>query len=67
MDVNGDLKAMLDALTARVTLLEDERAILDTLHRYGQAADRGDDADRAAGAPARGGRRADFHHRRGRL
>lgn len=33
----------LQALLARVTRLEDERAILDTLHRYGQAADDGDD------------------------
>jgi hypothetical protein len=42
MDANADLKAALDALTERVTRLEDERAILDTLHRYGQAADAGD-------------------------
>ena len=33
----------LQALRARVTRLEDERAIIDTLHRYGQAADEGDD------------------------
>ena len=33
----------LQALLARVTRLEDERAIIDTLHRYGQAADEGDD------------------------
>jgi hypothetical protein len=44
MDAQAEMKATLDALTARVTRLEDERAILDTLHRYGQAADRGDDA-----------------------
>jgi hypothetical protein len=35
--------AELRALVARVTLLEDERAIIDTLHRYGQAADEGED------------------------
>ena len=33
----------LQALLARVTRLEDEHAIIDTLHRYGQAADEGDD------------------------
>jgi hypothetical protein len=44
MAEDTDMKTMLDALTARVNRLEDERAILDTLHRYGQAADRGDDA-----------------------
>lgn len=44
MAADAEMKAMLDALTARVARLEDERAILDTLHRYGQAADRGDDA-----------------------
>lgn len=44
MAEDANMKAMLDALTARVNRLEDERAILDTLHRYGQAADRGDDA-----------------------
>jgi predicted nuclease of predicted toxin-antitoxin system len=42
MDANAEMKAALDALTARLTRLEDERAILDTLHRYGQAADAGD-------------------------
>lgn len=31
--------ATLEALMQRITLLEDERAILDTLHRYGQAID----------------------------
>lgn len=31
------------ALVARVARLEDERSIVDTLHRYGQAADDGDD------------------------
>ncbi len=35
--------AELRALVARVTRLEDERAIVDTLHRYGQAADEGQD------------------------
>lgn len=44
MGAEVEMRAMLDALMARVTRLEDERAILDTLHRYGQAADRGDDA-----------------------
>ena len=33
----------LQALLARVIRLEDERAIVDALHRYGQAADDGDD------------------------
>ncbi len=37
-----DLAAEVAALTKRVIRLEDERAILDTLHRYGQAADAGD-------------------------
>jgi hypothetical protein len=37
------LHAELQVLLARVTRLEDERAIIDTLHRYGQAADEGDD------------------------
>ena len=37
------MKAALDALIQRVRRLEDERDILDTLHRYGQAADSGDD------------------------
>ena len=32
----------LRALVARLTRLEDERAIIDTLHSYGQAADGGD-------------------------
>ena len=35
--------AELQALLARVTHLEDERGIIDTLHRYGQAADDGED------------------------
>jgi hypothetical protein len=35
--------AELRALVARLTRLEDERAIIDTLHRYGQAADDGED------------------------
>ena len=35
--------AELRVLLARVTRLEDERAIIETLHRYGQAADDGDD------------------------
>jgi SnoaL-like domain len=35
--------SQLQTLLARVTRLEDERAILDALHRYGQAADDGDD------------------------
>ena len=39
------LRAQLQALLARVTRLEDERAIIDTLHRYGQAADEGNDAE----------------------
>lgn len=64
MDANADLKAALDALTERVTRLEDERAILDTLHRYGQAADAGDaeiwsslfTEDGAFSASDRGGR-----------
>lgn len=33
----------LRALMARVTRLEDERAVIDALHRYGQAADEGED------------------------
>jgi hypothetical protein len=44
MDASADTKALIAELHARVTRLEDERAILDTLHRYGQAADRGDEA-----------------------
>ena len=35
-----DLNATFEAMHARLTQLEDERAILDTLHRYGQAIDR---------------------------
>ncbi len=42
MDSEAEMSAVIAALTARVTQLEDERAILDTLHRYGQAADNGD-------------------------
>lgn len=38
---NEDSAARVEALAARLTLLEDERAIIDTLHRYGQAADDG--------------------------
>jgi hypothetical protein len=40
----ADIMAMLEALQSRVTKLEDERAILDTLHRYTRAVDYGDDA-----------------------
>jgi hypothetical protein len=39
-----DPMAMLEALLSRVTRLEDEQAILDTLHRYNRAVDVGDDA-----------------------
>jgi hypothetical protein len=43
----ADTMAMLEALLSRVTKLEDERAILDTLHRYNRAVDDGDDGDDA--------------------
>ena len=36
-----DLSTTLNALRLRITRLEDERSILDTLHRYGQAIDSG--------------------------
>lgn len=35
----------VNALSARLRILEDERAILQTLHRYGHAMDYGPDAD----------------------
>jgi SnoaL-like domain len=38
----ADTMAMVEALQSRVTKLEDERAILDTLYRYARAADDGD-------------------------
>jgi len=37
----GDASAMLEALRSRISRLEDESSILDTLHRYGQAIDDG--------------------------
>lgn len=37
----GDLAATVAALERRIARLEDERAILDTLHRYGPAIDQG--------------------------
>ena len=43
----ADTMATLEALLSRVTKLEDERAILDTLHRYNRAVDDGDDGDDA--------------------
>jgi hypothetical protein len=43
--VEDDLTRQLDALTARLAKLEDERAILDTLHCYGQTIDYGLEAD----------------------
>jgi hypothetical protein len=43
----ADTMAMLEALLSRVTKLEDERAILDTLHRYNRAVDDGDEGDAA--------------------
>ena len=36
-----DLSTALEALRLRITRLEDERSILDTLHRYGQTIDSG--------------------------
>ena len=36
-----DASTALEALQLRITRLEDERAILDTLHRYGQTIDSG--------------------------
>ncbi len=38
-----DVSAALEALRSRIARLEDERAILDTLHRYGQTIDLGQD------------------------
>jgi hypothetical protein len=42
--MDDDVEARLDALTRRVAALEDERAVLDLLTRYGFAVD-SDDAD----------------------
>ena len=38
-ETEGDAGAMLEALQQRIVRLEDERAILDTLHRFGQTFD----------------------------
>ncbi len=40
-----EVSSALAALQSRITLLEDERAILDTLHRYGQTIDSGLDRE----------------------
>ncbi len=43
--MHDDLSATVEALRQRIVQLEDERAILDTLHRYGQTIDSGLDRE----------------------